>query len=362
MPVIAQVAEKNVILSISGVTGSFFLERKIGFSGTWMQWDGSAWVAAPGGVLQNNTNFTDYNLSEGIYQYRYVLDGETEYSYSNCVAIGENPVGWTFENYEIPEGQWGEVLTADDLRYSYLWGVAFTATDGTAWTDAQTRKSVEWAVYQLEKKLNLTIFERLVYSDDDNSSEITESKFVEKEFPYSAKRKRNWLVRLKRRPVQEVTRFEWFSPVDQKIMNLKEWERLNRKTGELWFYPKSGAGLSYIGYAYPWNMILNGANYVQAFHVDYKAGFKNAELIPEDLRDVVGKIAALKMLNVIGDGLIAGFSSSSLSLDGMSESFSSTQSATSAFFGARIKVYQDEIKEYIAENKNKYGNFIIGSI
>ena len=107
---------------------------------------------------------------------------------------------------------------------------------------------------------------------------------------------------------------------------------------------------------------MQATNYVEAFHVDYIAGYKNAELIPEDLRDIVGKIAALKMLNVIGDGLIAGFSSSSLSLDGMSESFSSTQSATSAYFGARIKVYQDEIKDYIQQNKYKYGNFTIGSI
>lgn len=103
-------------------------------------------------------------------------------------------------------------------------------------------------------------------------------------------------------------------------------------------------------------------DYPDAYHIDYTTGFKNAELIPDDLRDIIGKIATLKMLNVIGDGLLAGFSSSSLSLDGMSESFSSTQSATSAYYGARIKVYQDEIKEYIDENRNKYGNFRLGSI
>ena len=49
-------------------------------------------------------------------------------------------------------------------------------------------------------------------------------------------------------------------------------------------------------------------------------------------------------------------------MDGLSESFSSTQSATSAYFGARIKVYQDEIEDYIQQNKNKFGHMIIGTL
>jgi len=74
------------------------------------------------------------------------------------------------------------------------------------------------------------------------------------------------------------------------------------------------------------------------------------------------KMAAISLLNVIGDGLMSGFSSSSLSMDGVSESFSSTQSATSAFFGARIAVYQKEVQEYIAQNKYKFGFFRVGAL
>ena len=59
---------------------------------------------------------------------------------------------------------------------------------------------------------------------------------------------------------------------------------------------------------------------------------------------------------------MSGFSSSSLSMDGLSESFSSTQSATSAYFGARIKEYKDDIDKYIKENKHKFGSMNIGSL
>jgi hypothetical protein len=59
---------------------------------------------------------------------------------------------------------------------------------------------------------------------------------------------------------------------------------------------------------------------------------------------------------------MSGFSSSSLSMDGVSESFSSTQSATSAYYGADIKQYESEIEKYIAENKMKFGHIVMGAL
>ena len=96
--------------------------------------------------------------------------------------------------------------------------------------------------------------------------------------------------------------------------------------------------------------------------IDYEAGYESSDDIPDDLRQIIGKVCAISLLNIIGDGLMSGFSSSSLSMDGISESFSSTQSATSAYFGARIAVYQKEVQEYIKNNKYKFRHFPIRSI
>lgn len=346
----------NIILQSSNV-GSFQLERKVN-STTWEPWTGSGWGGVP--VLIDAANFTDYDLADGVYQYRYFLD--PLYDYSNCVPVGSDPVGWTYRNYTVPDGLFGEILTPADIRYSFMWGIDLTASNGMPFTDAQITTMVEWGVYQLEKALNIDIFPREYFCDDEQNEDIVESKFVIKDFPYANRSRRRYLTILRHRPIQEVTRFDFFSPVDTKILDLLKWLRPNRQNGQMWFYPKQGKMASFTGYGYPWNFILDGLNYPDAFHIDYKSGYKTAELIPEDLRDIVGKIATLKMLNVIGDGLLAGFSSSSISLDGLSESFSSTQSATSGFFGSRIHVYKDDIKTYIEENRNKYGNFRIGSI
>lgn len=356
--ILARLSQTSIVLSID-VT-DFQLERKVGTGGTWTPWDGSSWGAVP--VFLASGNFTDYNLSDAVYQYRYIVNGGSVYVYSNCVAVGGDPRGWTFYNYSVPEGTFGEILTPDDIRYSFMWGVDFVSSGGREWYDEQTRKCVEWAVYQLEKALNITIYPKTIYSDDDVNAAVVRTKDVLKEFPYSLTRKRNWLIRLNHRPIREVTRLDWYSPVDQKIANLMSWLRLDRDKGFAWVLPKTGALQGYTGYVYPWASMMQYAQYPGGYHIDYTAGFETAELIPEDLREIAGKIATLKMLNVIGDGLIAGFSSSSLSLDGISESFSSTQSATSAYFGARVKVYQDEVKEYIQLNKWKYSNIPLGSI
>jgi len=351
---IATGSGSNIILNIS-TTDSYTLSRKLN-TDDWQYWGGSSWGGVP--VLLSDTNFTDYDLSDGVYQYRYEND---ETVYSNCVVIGSEKVGWTFDNYTVPDGLFGEVLTADDIKYSFMWGQDFLASNGEVWTEEQTKKMVEWAVAQIEKKLNIDIYWRDNFCDDTTNEDIEEEKYVRKEFPYPNRRSRRYTIRSRWRPIREVTRLDFFSPTDTKILDMLPWLRIDRRNGKFRIYPRQGEIQSFTSYSYPWIRILDLYDYPDAFHIDYTTGFKNAELVPEDLRDIIGKIATLKMLNVIGDGLLAGFSSSSLSLDGMSESFSSTQSATSAYYGARIKVYQDEINAYIEENRNKYGNFRIGS-
>lgn len=349
----------NIILQ-SDTAGVLPLYRKVN-TGSWEAWNGTDWGGVP--LPVNSQNFTDYNLSDAVYQYRFTLNNSPLYLYSNCVPLGSDPIGWTFRNYNIPEGQFGEILTPDDISYSYMWGIDKIAGSGLTWKDEQTKTMVEWAVYQLEKALNIDIFPRTYLSDDSDNADIEEvAHTIIKEFPYPNKRSRRFDLRMRHRPIREVTRLDFYSPVDTKIISLLPWLRTDKRNGTLRYYPKQGLNKTYTSYGYPWTFIMGYLNYPDAIHVDYTTGYKNAEFLPPDLRDIVGKIATLKMLNVIGDGLLAGFSSSSISLDGLSESFSSTQSSTSGYFGSRILTYTKDVEAYIEANRNKYGNFRIGSI
>ncbi len=346
----------NIILKTS-LTVSYQLERKIS-TGSWIVWNGSSWGGSAISIC--SVNFTDYDLSDGVYQYR--TNVNSTYEYSTCIVVGDAATGWTFKNYTPPTGLFGEILTADDMRLTMLFGTETTASNGQAWTNEQSQYFVESATYQLEKALNIDIFPREYYTDDEDNASIVESKFVIKEYPYPNRRRSRYEIRSRHRPIREVTRIELWSPVDEKVFDLSGWLRTDKRNGKFRIYPKQGNIGSFTASSYPWIRLMDYYNYPDAFHINYTTGYATSELIPEDLREIIGKITALKMLNAIGDGLLSGFSSSSISLDGLSESFSSTQSATSAMYGARIKVYADDVEKYIQENKNKYGNFRIGSI
>ena len=65
--------------------------------------------------------------------------------------------GWTFGNFTIPAGTWGKVLTADDIRYTYLWGIDLVAANNEWYTDQQIEHHVAAATREIERALDLSI-------------------------------------------------------------------------------------------------------------------------------------------------------------------------------------------------------------
>lgn len=94
--------------------------------------------------------------------------------------------------------------------------------------------------------------------------------------------------------------------------------------------------------------------------IKYETGF---DKIPFDLRDVVGKLASVSILTMlnestaIGGSGMFGMASSSLSLDGLSQSVSKMNGGD--IFGKRAKAYLDEIKEYLPTLKNIYYGYTL---
>jgi hypothetical protein len=161
-------------------------------------------------------------------------------------------------------------------------------------------------------------------------------------------------VQLRHCPVLSIERAKLYSPVKSVILDMLPWVRLNRTTGSVQMYPKGS--MQYGPFAMgvmPWRNF--GYRYPGGLEFDYTTGWESAEFVPDDLRDVIGKLACIQALDTIGDGILAGFSSMSVSLDGLSESFSSTQSATSGYFGPRQQSFKADIKQWLERNRYKYG-------
>jgi hypothetical protein len=373
---VKQIGSDNILSLTDLTTQSFFagyeIERKVS-TGDWQDWSGSAWGGVASAIMMNR--FSDYDVLPGLYQYRVrarleVVTGSIGYSdwyESDWVRIAgpaqTGKIGWSFANYSIPEGEFGEVLAADDLRYTFLWGVPFTSSRGEEFTDDQIRFHINSAVREFELALNLTILKRKIVCQDDY---VEGSQYDEFEDPYAYHR-HHWnaggRINLRRRPIISVEDISLWTITGQKIIDLKDWLRVDHSKGVVHFYPKSGpAGVMRVSPAFLSTNYLATRDYPHAYRVSYTAGYASAAKVPPELREIIGKAAACKLLNIIGDGLISGFASSSLSMDGLSESISTTQSATNAYYGARIGVYLKDIEAFIKANRNKYKTLTLGSI
>lgn len=331
---------------------------------------------------------TDVNTRITMYaeytQYFYDdADGTSDHwyktSYFNSTTFDESPrsdpieggtevtkLGYSHRNYGAPPGEWGRALTADDMRYTYLWGIDCEGSDvaRTTWTDEQFDYFVDLAVAQIEGYLGIDIRKKVYKTYPDVALKrgarwVTGVDYTDVEEPYEfdpAQWQNFGFIQLRHYPVVSVERCDWYNPVHGKIMDMvaNKWLRLQNEFGQLNLYPTTGFGYGPYSIA---SLAFRGMSvrYPGAFEIDYTTGYLSSDYIPGDLREIIGKWSSILVMGNIADGLMAGFSSASVSLDGLSESFSSTQSPMNTWFGARTRQYMDEIKHWLERNRYKHG-------
>jgi hypothetical protein len=370
--VVAQSLKNKVIINIQG-NGTFRIERLKQGSDIWQVWTENGFSADISAIpIEARNEIIDHKVEDGLYTYRAVEFDKTDlgmesYSYSNWVCCGDTePVGWSFGNYQPPPGQWGEICTPDDLRYTWVFGTDFRATNGQSFSDQQIKYYVDMAIAEIERRLNITIKkvrarckpeERGLVKGQDY--DVEESLY---EFKYAKIAKFGKII-VRKKPIIRLLRLNILSRfegirsllgrvvIDKTKGVIKLLERPIRPT-------ETARGIQEATTMYGTETL----SMYLFYEIDYDAGFETAADVPLDLRMAISKTAAIGLLNSIGDGLMAGFSSSSLSMDGISESFSSTQSATSAYFGARIQQYHKELDDFIEDVRRKYGILPMGSL
>jgi hypothetical protein len=360
--------QTKVLIELPGICR---FDRRDGCGGAWLVLTDDGFVPDGEGVTPKPVmgSYLDQALFKGICQYRArdFSDNDADWDYTAWIKCGNtDPVGISFGNYQAPEGSWGDVITVDDLRFTYLWGVDFRASNGASYTDAQIQFFIDAAVAEVEREINITIKKTRVACEPDRRGLEKGKDYDAAESYYKFKRERverTGMIHTRKRPIISVSRCDLLSR-NEKIRTLLSSSIIDRTKGRVEFFNRPirendtvraiGSAISPYG---PDNFERN-----LLYAIDYTAGFESCDDVPIDLRQIIGKIAACSLLNIIGRGLMSGFSSSSLSMDGVSESFSSTQSATSAYYGADIKEYKDDIEKYLAENKIKFGYIAMGAL
>lgn len=268
--------------------------------------------------------------------------------------------------YEQVTGAGGQVTytsptnlpTPSEIRERWCFGLPLNKEDGGVMTDEDLLQFLMGAINQVERFLGIYLKPTVIVTNPEERGleKGVDYEIAEAPYDYDARAYRQWgFLQLRERPVQQLNGFKMVLPNGMVIidfMTKREWIKLYPENGQLHIVPYAGdptifalLGGSQAGFPFVTGQM--NSHLPQMFYVDYVAGY-GLHQIPEDIRNVVAKIASIDALGIAGDAVLAGVASLSTSIDGLSESFSTTASATSATYGAHIKQYQDEVDKFFS--------------
>jgi len=230
-----------------------------------------------------------------------------------------------------------DIVSVADLKSNYLFGLDLTNDEGTEYPDSLYEFFIKSAVSWLEHRLDIPIRPKTITEELHDYFKEDYNKYI-------------W-IHLKEYPVISVDEVRMVLPGEQVVMTFEsDWIHIQKESGQLQLVPGVGvAGSILLGAGGAYIPLIYGNNKFipDAFRVDYTAGFETGK-VPPQIADLIGKKASFGPLNIAGDLLGgAGIASQSISLDGLSQSFNTTSSATNAGYGARLVQYTKEIKEVL---------------
>lgn len=224
-------------------------------------------------------------------------------------------------------------LTTEDLIDNHFQGIDLVTYDGTAFSRSFLVSCLNSATDRAEQMFDICITPQTVEDElhDFEGGSLFDS------YQYTP---------LFKRPVRKINSM-YYKMGNQKILDIPtKWIQLDKRLGDITIFPTS-SGVNYIqpalGTAVPYFMMRSYMP--MAIVVNYEAGMDKDE-IPHSLLDWIYKYAAITIFEVWGDQIIgAGIASSSVSIDGLSQSIGTTQSAMYGGASARILEYRKDLEE-----------------
>lgn len=256
--------------------------------------------------------------------------------------------------YSIKYGKNELVVSPDELLSSYMYGINIKSQDGSSISSDTIKFKIKAAQQEVEKFLEIRL----------------QPKFIEHTVDYFRDDYWNKFPIIKTKlPVKKPLSLIGFLNGIEQIRYPVDW--VNVKKDNEGFYPKklhlipTGSILGNSG-----AVILSGitayfgltaySDIPNYFNLQYVTGF-DTDTFPYDVIDLVGKLATVQLLYILGDIVLGqpGLTSVSLSLDGLSQSNSI---ASPTAFSARIKGYLEDIKHHTETLKGIYRSFNFASL
>lgn len=246
--------------------------------------------------------------------------------------------------------------TPEEIRAKWCFGLPLSKDDGEVMPDEDIQLYIDAAITNVERRLGIYLKPTTIACDGGYRGLEEGVDFDKEEPPYDYDA-RSWVnygfLQLRERPVQEITELKLVLPNGQIVMDFMarpEWVKLNKNAGQVRIVPYAGdsnifglAGSTMSGYPFITGAIRG--NVPQMLYVSYVCGYAQGK-VPADIRNVVAKYAAIDTLGIAADAVLAGVGSVTTSIDGLSESFTTTASAEYGTYSSHIVQYQKEVDSF----------------
>lgn len=307
---------------------SFRVERRKGYL--------EAWEAVTRGTVR---------LESGIYNYHFLdPNSVTGWEYRAVLQNSADP-GTPVDLPQLPvkavDASFESIMSIQEFKEIYLWGEdsAFIEDNGKFQPDYTFAHFLRAGIDRVEKELDLRFL----------PTPIVEKHDWEVEAHGSSSRADGLYFHLEEFPVISVEKVTLELPGSAPYEYPADWLRVKEDTGDLYVVPSGTLAPAAFGIG------MGAHRFVpNAFRIEYTAGFGLGQC-PAAIKEAVGKESSRGPLNVGGD-LVggAGLAGSSLSVDGLSQSVTTTNSSTNAGFGARIIQYDKELKAAYKKLRSYY--------
>lgn len=274
-------------------------------------------------VLESTKQQYEFIDSDGASSYYY----KTRYYHSTTGAVSElsDPVqGDTDPALDI--------ISVQELKDIFLFGVDLTDENGCPFPDALFQFYIKAAASMVERRLDLRLRAMTITDERHDFYKQDYYKYIR--------------LQTHEFPILSVESIKLVLPTEQEVIDFDpSWFQVQNFSGQTEIIPGRGQlSVIVLGQTGAWLPLIYGwTDYIpDVFRIAYTAGF---DPVPDELKEVVGKAAAIGPLHVAGDLVVgAGIAAQSLSLDGISQSVSTTQSATASGYSARINAYKAELE------------------
>lgn len=307
----------------------------------------------------------------------------------------------TTVNYSAVPGSpdirgFGLLVSPDELRYMVGFGNKLVSPDASqTYDDNMLFWYIDTALAMIERDLDIDILPRVVRHEDpydqstgtgsggslsgDGQQIRMQSERIDRVdipdaseepnrvrepgYPYRPNNARNYMyLKLRRRPMIDCLKAVMVDPVQNQVIDLYSWRReFPGYESRLQFFPNLTAVSNFpfipskiMSAQYPFH------DFPTAIYIDYRTGFLNAQNVDIELRTALLWTAGIMLMEDFSDGKAPGIASASANLNSISESYSTTQSATNSLLGARIAYYKEHLKNWYKRNQHKYQRAFLG--